>query len=58
MKEKLKLRNWVKVMLTIILLVVIIVLHSTAMKGGNFAVFYWFMLVPFSFLGLTTMWEA
>ena len=58
MREQIKLRKWVKVVLTIILVGVIFGCYFKATNGGNFALLYWFMLLPVNYLGIVALWEV
>lgn len=61
MKEQLKLKGWVKVVITIIILGVIFNLYNKVMHTGasiNFSATYWLVIVPLSFISLYFVWEA
>ena len=58
MKEQIKLRMWVRVVITIILLGVIFGSYTTATKGGNFSIMYWFLLIPGSWLVILATWSS
>ena len=61
MKEVLKLKKWVKVVITLIVMSVVMFGYNKVTGGQasmKFAEIYWFALVPVSFFGLELVWEA
>lgn len=61
MKTQLKLRGWVKVVVTLIVMSFVMFFYNKVM-GGQMSMkcceLYWLCLVPFSFVGLELVWEA
>lgn len=61
MKEVLKLKKWVKVVITLIVMSVVMFFYNKV-TGGQVSIkyceLYWFCLVPVSFVGLELVWEA
>lgn len=61
MKEVLKLKKWVKVVITLIVMSFVMVGYNKVTGGQasmKFIEIYWFALVPASFIGLELIWEA
>ena len=61
MRETLKLKKWVKVVITLIVMSVVMFFYNKVTGGQasmKFAEIYWFVLIPVSFFGLELVWEA
>lgn len=61
MKTQLKLRKWVKVVVTLIVMSVVMFGYNKVTGGQasiKYCELYWFCLVPISFIGLDLVWEA
>lgn len=58
--KRTKLRTWVKILITIIVLLLILYFHNVAMYKNidiNYKIIHWFILIPLSFCGLSLLWE-
>ena len=61
MKTQLRLRRWVKVVVTLIVMSVVMFGYNKVTGGQvniKYCELYWFCLVPVSFIGLEVVWEA
>lgn len=61
MKEQLKLKGWVKVVVTLLVMGVVLYFYDKVMHTEvniNFCIAYWLGLIPFSFISLCLVWEA
>lgn len=55
-----RLRTWVKLLITVIVLIVILYLRNIVMTTNidlNYKILYWFIFIPFNFIALELMWE-
>lgn len=55
-----KLRTWVKLLITIISLIVILYLRNIVMTNNlsiNYKFAFWFIFIPVNFIALELMWE-
>ena len=55
-----KLRTWVKLLITVIALIIILYLRNIVMTTNidlNYKILYWFIFIPFNFIALELMWE-
>lgn len=58
--KRIKLRLWVKVVITLIVMGLIIYLWDIVMHGNvsiNFSIAYWLGLIPISFVNLMLVWS-
>lgn len=61
MKEQLKLRGWVKVVITFLVMACLCYLYNKASHNQlstELCTVYWFGLIPSSFITLFFVWEA
>lgn len=55
-----KLRTWVKLLITVISLIVILYLRNIVMTDNlsiNYKLTFWFIFIPVNFIALELMWE-
>lgn len=57
--KRIKLRLWVKVVITLIVMGLMIYLYSKCGDSSiDFKQFFWLLYIPFSFTGLTLLWDC
>lgn len=57
--KRIKLRLWVKVVITLIIMGLMIYLYNKCGDSTiDFKIFFWLLYIPFSFTGLSLLWEC